>query len=63
MRRAAAAPRQRTAAQRSSAALSSRRVTATVIRISPAKPQWRINDAGLRKAPARQTRQVIGPLV
>jgi hypothetical protein len=62
MRRAAAAPRQRTAARRSSGALSSRRVTVTVIRISPAKPQWRINDAGLWKAPARQTRE-IGPLV
>jgi hypothetical protein len=63
MRREAAASRQRTASRRRSAALSSRRVTATVIRTFQAEPRPRINDVGLRKAPAVQTRQEIGPLV
>jgi hypothetical protein len=63
MRREAAASRQRTASRRRSAALSSRRVTATVICTSQAEPRPRINGVGLRKAPAKQTRQEIGPLV
>ena len=63
MRREAAAPRPRPAPHRRAAALSSRRVTATVIRTSQAEPRPPINEGGSRKAPAGQTRQEIGPLV